>query len=94
MIKPSLRKRNSKRQSGCLRRLHKQLKKEEVKGKEEREKHIQLNVEIQRIARRDKKAVLNEQCKETGENNRMGKTRYRFKKILNIKKNLMQEWVQ
>ena len=65
-----------------------------MKGKEEREKHIQLNVEIQRIARRDKKAVLNEQCKETRENNRMGKTRYRFKKILNIKKNLMQEWVQ
>ena len=41
---------------------------------------------IKRIARRDKKAILNEQCKETGENNRMGKTRYRFKKILNIKK--------
>ena len=69
-------------------------KEREAKGKSEREKHIQLNVEIQRIARRDKKAVLNEQCKETGENNRMGKTRHRFKKILNIKKNLMHEWVQ
>ena len=86
MTKSIPKQKNARRQNGCLRRLHKQLKKEEVKGKEEREKHIQLNVEIQRIARRDKKAILNEQCKETGENNRMGKTRYRFKKILNIKK--------
>ena len=57
-----------------------------MKGKEEREKHIQLNVEIQRIARRDKKVILNEQCKETEENNRMGKMRYLFKKSLDIKK--------
>ena len=59
-----------------------------MKGEEEREKHTQLNVEIQRIARRHKKAILNEQCKETGENNRLGKTRYLFKKILDIRKKL------
>ena len=46
----------------------------EVKGNRERERYTQLNAEFQRIARRDKKAFLNEQCKEIGENNRMGKT--------------------
>ena len=46
----------------------------EVKGNRERERYTQLNAEFQRIARRDKKAFLNEQCKEMGENNRMGKT--------------------
>ena len=47
----------------------------EVKGKGKRERYTQLNVELQRIARRDKKAFLNEQCKETEENSRMRKTR-------------------
>ena len=47
----------------------------------ERERHTQLNAEFQRIARRDKKAFLSQQCKETKENNRMGKTRDLFKKI-------------
>ena len=46
----------------------------EVKGNRERERYTQLNAEFQRIARRDKKAFLNEQCKEIQENNRMGKT--------------------
>ena len=46
----------------------------EAKGKGERERYTQLNAEFQRIARRDKKAFLNEQCKEIEENNRMGKT--------------------
>ena len=46
----------------------------EVKGNRERERYTQLNAEFQRIARRDKKACLNEQCKEIGETNRMGKT--------------------
>ena len=53
----------------------------EMKGKEERESYTQLNAEFQRIARRNKKALLNEQCKEIEENNRMGKTRDLFKKI-------------
>ena len=52
----------------------------EVKGKGEREKYAQLNAEFQRIARRDKKAFLNEQCKETEENNKMGKTKDIFNK--------------
>ena len=58
----------------------------EVKGRGEMEKYIQLNAEFQRIARRDKKAFLNEQCKEIEENNRMGKSRGFFKKIGDIKK--------
>ena len=53
----------------------------EVKGRGERERYTHLNAEFQRIARRDKKAFLSEQCKEIEENNRMGKTRDFFKKI-------------
>ena len=52
----------------------------EAKGKGERERYIQLNAEFQRIARRDKKAFFNEQCKEIEENYRMDKTRDLFKK--------------
>ena len=52
-----------------------------MKGKGESERHTQLNTEFQRIARRDKKAFLCEQCKEIEKNNRMGKTRDLFKKI-------------
>ena len=50
-------------------------KRREAKGKEERGQYTQLNAEFQRIARRDKKAFLNEKCKDIEENNRMGKTR-------------------
>ena len=57
----------------------------EVKGKEEKERYTHLNAEFQRIARRDKKAFLSDQCKEIGENNRMGETRDLFKKIRDIK---------
>ena len=53
----------------------------EVKSKGERERYTQLNAEFQRIASRDKKAFLSEQCKEIEENNRMGNTRAFFKKI-------------
>ena len=56
-----------------------------VKGKGEKERYIHLNAEFQRITRRDKKAFLGEQCKETEENNRMGKTRHLFKKIRDTK---------
>ena len=59
--------------------------KREVIGKEERERYTQLNAEFQRIAKRDKKAFLSEQCEETEENNRMGKTSDFFKKIRDIK---------
>ena len=61
-------------------------KRREVKGKGEKERHIHLNAEFQRIARRDKKAFLSKQCKEIEENNRMGKTRDLFKKIRDTKK--------
>ena len=56
-------------------------KKREGKGKGEKERYIHLNAEFQRIARRDKKAFLSDQCKEIEENNRMGKTRDLLKKI-------------
>ena len=59
--------------------------KREVIGKEERERYTQLNAEFQRMAKRDKKAFLSEQCEETEENNRMGKTSDFFKKIRDIK---------
>ena len=57
----------------------------EAKSKEEREKYTQLNAEFQRIARRNKKTFLKEQCKEVEGNGRMGKTRGLFKKIGDIK---------
>ena len=60
-------------------------KRREAKGKGEKERYTQLNAELQRIARRDKKAFLGDQCKETEENNRMGKTRDLFKKIRDTK---------
>ena len=60
----------------------------EVKGKEERERYTQLNAEFQRIARRDQKAFLSEQCKEIEENSRMGKTRDLFKKIKRYQGNI------
>ena len=63
------------------------VKRKEAKGKGEKERCTHLNVEFQRIARRDKKAFLSDQCKEIEENNRMGKTRYLFKKIRDTKGN-------
>ena len=60
-------------------------KRKEAKGKGEKERYKHLNAEFQRIARRDKKAFLSDQCKETEENNRMEKTRDLFKKIRDTK---------
>ena len=60
-------------------------KRREAKGKGEKERYANLNAEIQRIARRDKKAFLSDQCKEIEENNRMGKTRDLIKKIRDTK---------
>ena len=57
----------------------------EVKGKGEKERYTHVNVEFQRIARKDKKAFLSDQCKDIEENNRMGKSRDLFKKIRNTK---------
>ena len=61
------------------------MKRREVKSQGEKERYKHLNAEFQRIARRDKKASLSDQCKEIEENNRMGKTRDLFKKIQDTK---------
>ena len=61
------------------------VKRPEVKSKGEKERYTHLNAEFQTIARRDTKAFLSNQCKETEENNRMGKTRDLFKKIRDTK---------
>ena len=61
------------------------MKRREVKSKGEKERYKHLNAEFQRIARRDKKAFLSDQCKAIEENNRMGKTRDLFKKIRDTK---------
>ena len=79
MIKTIPKRKKKKRQSTCLRRPYKQLRKE-VKSQEENERCIHLNVEFQRIASRDEKVFLSDECKQIEENNRMGKTRDLFKK--------------
>ena len=61
------------------------VKRREAKSKGEKERYTHLKAELQRIARRDKKAFLSSQCKEIEENNRMGKTRDLFKKIRDTK---------
>ena len=61
------------------------MKRREAKSKGEKESYTHLNAEFQRIARRDKKAFLRDQCKEIEENNRMGKTRDLFRKIRDTK---------
>ena len=61
------------------------VKRREVKSKVEKERYTHFNAEFQRIARREKKAILSDQCKEIEGNNRMGKTRDLFKKIRDTK---------
>ena len=65
----------------------------EAKGKGKRERYTQVNAEFQRIARKEKKAFLNEPCKEIEENNRMGKSKDLFKKIRS-REHFMQGWAQ
>ena len=85
--RPSPRKRNAKRQNGCLRReaLQTAEKRREAKVKGEKERYTHLNAEFQIIARRDKKAFLFDQCRGIEENGRMGKIRDLFKKIRDTK---------
>ena len=72
--------------NGCLgEALQIAVKRREVKTKGEKERYKHLNAEFKRIARRDKKAFLSDQCKEIEENNRMGKTRDLFKTIRDTK---------
>ena len=70
------------------------MKIREAKSKGEKAKYAHLNVEFQRIARRDKKAFLSDQCKEIEENSRMGKTKDLFKKIRVPGKYFMQRWTR
>ena len=80
--RPYLRKRNAKKQTGCLRRPYKTaVKRREAKSKGEKERYTHLHSEFQRIVRKDKKDFLSDQCKEIEGNNRMGKTSNLFKKI-------------
>ena len=70
------------------------VKRTEMKGKGEKERYTHLNAEFQRIVRRDKKAFLNDQCKEIEENNRMRKTRDLFRKLEIPREHFMQRWAQ
>ena len=70
------------------------VKRREVKNKGEKERYKHLNAEFQRTARRDKKAFLSDQCKEIEENDRMGKTRDRLKKLEIPRKHFMQRWAR
>ena len=80
--RPSPRKRNAKKAKWLSEEaLHIAVKRREVKSKGEKESYTHLNSEFQRIARKDKKVFLSDQCKEIEENNRIGKTRDLFKKI-------------
>ena len=85
-LRPSPRKGNAKK-AKCLSEEALQIAtiRREARSKGEKERYTHLNAELQRIARRDKKAFLSDQCKEMEENNRMGKTRNLFKKIRDTK---------
>ena len=84
--RPSTRKRNAKKAKWLSEKaLQIAVNRREVKGKGEKERYVHLNAEFQRIARRDKKAFLSDQCKEIEENNRTGKTKDLFKKIRDSK---------
>ena len=66
----------------------------DVKGTGEKERYTHLNAEFQRIARRDVKAFLSDQCKEMEENNRTGKTKISSRKLGIPRENFMQRWAQ
>ena len=70
------------------------VKRREAKSKGEKERYKHLNAEFQKIARKDKKAFLNDQCKEIEENNIMGKTRDLFRKLEIPREQFMQRWAQ
>ena len=70
------------------------VKRREAKGKGEKERHMHLNAEFQRIARRDKKASLGNQCKEIEENNRMERLEISSRKLETSRERFMQRWTQ
>ena len=73
--------------------LQRAVKRREVKSKGEKERYTRLNAEFQRIARRNKKAFLSDQCKEIEENNRMGKI-FSSRKLEIPREHFMQRWTQ
>ena len=78
----------------CEEALQIAVNRREVKGKGEKKRYTHLNAEFQRIAKRDKKAFLSDQCNKTEENSRMGKTRDLFKKIRYTKGTFHAKWAQ
>ena len=95
VIIPSPWKRNAKKQKWLSEEaLQIAVKRREVKSKGAKERYKHLNAELQRIAKRDKKTFLSNQCKEIEENNRMGKTRDLFKKIRDSREHFMQRWAR
>ena len=70
------------------------VKRRETKSKGDKERYKHLNAEFQRIARRNKKAFLSDQCKEIEEKNRMGKTRDLFRKLEIPREHFMQRWAR
>ena len=70
------------------------VRRRKAKGKGEKERYTHLNAEFQRVARRDKKAFLSDQCKEIGENNRMGRLEISSRKLEIPRENFMQRWAQ
>ena len=93
--RPSPRKRNAKTAKWLSEEaLQIAVKRREVKSKGEKERHKHLNAESQRIARRDKKAFLSDQCKAIAENTRMGKTKISSRKLEIPREDIMQRWAQ
>ena len=84
---------NCRKESGYLRRIYEAEERREMKGKGERKRYTQLNAGFRRIARREKKDFLSEQCKETEETNRMGKTRDLFKNLNRYQGLFHARWV-
>ena len=70
------------------------MKRREAKSKGKKERYTHLNAEFQRVARRDKKAFLSDQCKEIEENNRMGKIKISSRKLEIPREHFMQRWAQ
>ena len=91
MTKLSQIKRNARRQSGCLRRLYKELRRE-WKDNTEKERYTQLNADFQRIARKEKKVFLSEQCNKIEENNEWVRLEISSLKLVTSRENFMQGW--
>ena len=92
--KPSPRKRYKKAKWLSEEALQRAMKRRQVKSKGEKERYSHLNAEFQRIARRDKKAFLGDQCKEIEENNKMGKTEISSRKFEISREHFMERWAQ